>query len=155
MSFKMVTGISKGEMPWASCMGLSSQQVEHNLGLAAENHGAHFNVPLHKCWRCSDSFSTSPTGGEHNFLKRVLVWIFLRWLLILGDPSSRSSWPRPYSAVEPEKGLHLRGCVQVYKTTSTDSIHLSQQRAHRPASQMGWWRILLFKTCHPATGLSF
>ena len=42
----MVTGLPGGETHRARCEGSSSQQLEHNLVPAPENHGAHFNVPL-------------------------------------------------------------------------------------------------------------
>ena len=109
-------------MPRVSCKGSSSQPLEHNLILAPENHGGHFNAPHHASLCCSYGFCTSPAGGEHNCsYEKGPCWILPGWCSDLRGPNFQGQ-------------LALSITLQF----SLSGLHLSQQGANRHAAQMGW-----------------
>ena len=135
----MVTGLPWGETHRARREGSSSQQLEHSLVPAPENHGAHFNVLLHTSWSRSDGFSTSTAGGEHNRSSEwVHVGVFPGWFLIWGDHLPGPAGLAHYSAVQPWERL-------ASEPAEGSSACCSD----------GMKRILLFKTHHPSTGWAF
>ena len=90
--------------------------------------------------------------GQLQF-KKGPSWIIPNWFLIWGDPFPRSGWPHPllYTSLARER---LASCGLAKRTQNT--VHRKRPSEPAEGSQLqGWWRILLFKTYHPTTGLSF